>query len=109
MIKNLGPIRVKTIVGEPIHIASRTLMPVTRVTAALRHRGTVRQTTIEGRGQGWASIRPIAVIENRDGVERVFRIWDLTRVMLIQMAVLALVVPVIALVVIIANRLVRRP
>lgn len=109
MIKNLGPIRVKTLVGEPVHVASRTLTPVTRVTAVVRHRGTIRQTTVEGRGQGWASIRPLAVIETRDGLERVFRVWDVTRVLLIQMAIVALVVPIIAMVLIIVNRLVRRP
>ena len=104
---NTGPIRIETVRGEPIRVFDRTLTPVARVVSAVEHRGTIREAGIEGMGWGVAFVRPLQVIEERDGVECALPIQDVTGTVLRQMAIVAIVVYVVATVLIIANRLTR--
>ena len=103
----MGPIRVETVRGEPIRVYDRILTPVARVVSAVEHRGTIREAGIEGVGWGVAHIRPLQVIEERDGVERPLLIPDVTGNVLRQMALVAVVISLVATVLIIANRLTR--
>ena len=100
--------KIETVRAKPITVFGRTLTPVARVISVLGHRGTIRQTRIEGRGWGAVLVQPWAVIEMRDGVERVLPIKDITRSVLCQMGLVALVVPLVALVLIAAGRLGKR-
>ncbi len=103
----LGPFRVETVKGRAVTVFDRTLTPVARVVSGVRHRGTIRDSSLEGRGWGVALVRPVAAIETRDGVERVLPVDDVTRKLLGRMALVALATSAVAMVLIVANRLLR--
>jgi hypothetical protein len=97
-----SPCQVRTVRGTPIQVYGRTLTPVTRVVSVVRHRGTIRQGQIEGTGGGAAYVRPLAIIEAdnllaQDGDGRTVAIPDATATVLRQMAMMALVVPVLCI------------
>ena len=90
-----SPLQVKTIRGTPIRVYGRTLTPVARVLSAVRHRATSGAETIEASGWGFARTLPIALVEERNGKEKALPIPDRTRTVLGQMALVALVFPVL--------------
>jgi hypothetical protein len=102
---DLGPLRFETICGKPLAVFGRTLAPVVRAVSVTRHRGTIRSTRVDGRGNGTVLVRPLGVIETRDDVEQFMPISDLTSKILCQMALVALIVSIISLVLMVANRL----
>ena len=105
----IGPIKIETkiIHGSPIQALGRVLTPIARLVTAHRQRGTIRAASIEGRSWGVSLVQPLAVVEERDGRERVLLIPDRTRTVLRQMALVAVVIPVVAIALIAANRLAR--
>ena len=103
----LGPFRVETVKGHTVAVFDRTLTPVARVASWVKHRGTIRKASLEGKGWGVAWVRPVAVIETRDGHERVLLVDDVTHKLLGRMALVALAISAVAAVLILANRLFR--
>jgi hypothetical protein len=86
------PYRVETRRGEPIHVLDRTLIPVARVVSTAQNRGTIGKEALNGNGWVFVRARPLAVIETRRGHERVIRVHDVTRTILLQMALFCAVV-----------------
>jgi hypothetical protein len=94
-MRGSSPLQVKTVRGTPIKAQGRTLTPVARVTSAVRHRATIHADRVEGSGWGFARTQPTALVEERDGSSHTYRIPDRTRTVLGQMALVALLFPVI--------------
>jgi hypothetical protein len=106
-VRDIGPVRVETARGSSIRVLDRVFTPVVRLVNVRWHRGTIRKASVEGRGGGIVLVRPLAVVEERDGEERVVPIPDTTKTVLRQMAILAVVIPVLAILLIPANRLAK--
>ena len=104
---DIGPIKADIVRGSPIPVFDRVLVPVARLVSAHGHRGTVRAQSVEGIGWLVQSVRPLAVLEDRDGSVHALPIPDRTRTVLWQMALVALVVSLVAMVLIVANRAAR--
>ena len=108
------PMTIETVQGTPIEAYGRTFTPVARVISAFRHRGTVRAAQAGGSGWGVVLVIPLGVVESgqttseRDGEARTLPIPDRTGQVLQQMAILAIVVPILAWGLIWINRLLRR-
>jgi uncharacterized spore protein YtfJ len=100
-------LQVQTVRGTPIQVEDRTLVPVARVTSAVRHHATIGAGRIEGAGWGYAHTLPIAVIEEREGATRTAPIPDRTRTVLGQMALIALLFPALCAAVIAVARWLR--
>jgi hypothetical protein len=94
-MRGSSPLQVKTVRGTPIDVCGRTLTPVARVISAVQHRATIGAGQVEGSGWGFAHIQPIALTEEQAGTTRTHRIPDQTRTVLGQMALVALVFPVL--------------
>ena len=105
----IGPIKIETkiIHGSPIQVLDRVLTPIARLTTAHRQRGTIRAASVEGRSWGVSLVQPLAVVEERGGREHVLLISDRTKTVLHEMAIVAVVIPVVAIALIVANRLAR--
>jgi hypothetical protein len=105
----MGPIKIdaKIIRGSPVHVLDRVLTPIARLITAHRQRGTIRAASVEGRSWGVSFVQPLAVVEERGGREHVLLIPDRTKTVLRQMAIVAVVIPVVAIALIAANRLAR--
>jgi hypothetical protein len=102
---SIGPVKVSIIRGSPIRTLDRTLVPLARLVSAHGHRGIVRGDSVEGTGWRAEFVRPLAVVEDRGGTAHVLPIPDKTSTVLWQMALVAFVVPIMAAVLIVANRL----
>ncbi|MBN1934973.1 MAG: hypothetical protein JW934_09930 [Anaerolineae bacterium] len=102
-----GPIRLSVVYGEPIQMRGRTLTPVARVISGGSYAGTVREHGIEGRGWAAQIIRPIKVIEERDGEARTLVIPDITRKALSKMAIVSVAIAVVSIIVILVVRINR--
>jgi hypothetical protein len=106
-MSDIGPIRIETVQGSSVRVLDRVLTPVVRLVSVHWHRGTIRSASISGRGGGVVLVRPVAVVEERGGKERVIPVPDATRTILRQMAILAVAIPALAILLIVANRLTR--
>jgi len=82
---------VKTVFGDPIHENGRTVIPVAAVAYGMgfgggRGRGKADNSgsdTGEGAGGGGGmSVRPIAILDIRDGETKIRPVLDLTRLIL---------------------------
>ena len=63
-------LRIRTVRGEPISAGGRELIPVARVVAFGKASATVGSGQIAGVGGGFAWVKPLAVLEVNDAVER---------------------------------------
>lgn len=88
-------LQVRTVRGTPIRAQGRTFTPIARVTSAVKHRATIGADKIEGSGWGFAHTCPVALEEEREDAILTHPIPDRTRTVLGQMALTALVFPVI--------------
>lgn len=87
---------VKSVFGDPVQVDGRTIVPVAQVKYAMgmgMGRGT---STKDGQGEGSGgggggsvTVRPVAVLEVRDGAVKVTPIPDVTRLALAGVALLA--------------------
>lgn len=102
-----GPVRLSIVHGDPIEVRGRTLTPVARVIAGGSHTGTVREHSVEGRGWAVQIIRPIKIIEERDGETRTLIIPDITRERLRKMALVSIVVAIASIIVILVAKINR--
>ncbi|HIP95773.1 MAG TPA: hypothetical protein EYH32_00980 [Anaerolineae bacterium] len=102
----LGPVEVRTVLGEPIVIGERRLTPVVRVTSFVRRSGVVGTHRLSGWGVGAARLRPLAVIETTTAGTRRIPIRDETRATLLALLAVALALPfLLSLLVRLADRL----
>jgi hypothetical protein len=86
-------------------VRGRILIPVARVTTRVEHQGTVGTGGISGQGGGLVIVRPLALIEQRDGEELTWPIQDLTALVLRQMFLVAVLVATASVALILLNRL----
>lgn len=107
MIDRQGPLRMRIIHGEPVHVLGRTLTPIARIISGGEHEGTVRPGHVNGEGWAMASIKPLKVIEECDGRTRTLPIPDVTGEALRRMLIISVVVAVVSTVFIIINRISR--
>lgn len=87
-----GPIRAYTLYGEPITAYGCTLTPVARVIAGGSHIGSIGEKSLSGHGRAVQLIRPIQVIEERNGEKRTLPIPDVTREAVLKMTIIGVVV-----------------
>ncbi len=92
-----SPLQVKTVRGTPIQVYGRTLTPIARVVSAVRHRATIRQDGYEGSGWGAVWVVPLALVEREGASTHTTVIPNVTATVLRQMALVALVLPVLCL------------
>jgi hypothetical protein len=91
------PYRIETCQGAPIALPDRTLAPVVKVLSRAEHRGTVSEHAVSGQGWVFVSARPTHVIETRNGKLRTLPIRDPTSAALLQMALVSVLIPIVAL------------
>jgi len=72
--------------GEPIRVGQREIVPEAQVTWLMRRSGTVKMNGTSGRGGGWVSIKPKALIERGPGFTRRIPIRDETSRLLLGLA-----------------------
>jgi len=106
-MSNTARLLGRRVQGTPIHVYDRTLTPVVRVVSMVRRRGTIGQHSVEGVGGGFVCVRPVGVVERRNGETREVPIADVTGSMLRQMALVATAIPLVALALISFSRWIR--
>jgi hypothetical protein len=67
-------VRVDTVRGEPYQVHGRRLVPVARVLSLGKARATIGTRGLEGLGWGLAYVKPVALIEETPGGERLRRV-----------------------------------
>jgi uncharacterized spore protein YtfJ len=97
------PYRREIVRGTPIHIQGHTLIPVAQVVSLVRHRATIHDREIEGRGSGFVHVQPLHVIEVHEGRNRVLPVRDVTAQVIGQMALAAAIISLVSLVLVVAN------
>lgn len=102
-----GPVTVETMRGKPIPVLDRTITPVVRLVSATRHRGTIRKAQVEGEAWGVVLTRPVAIVEEWRGAARVLDIPDVTRRVLVSMALVGALFPLLSLVLVRVNQWMR--
>jgi uncharacterized spore protein YtfJ len=75
-VTKLGPVRVRTVRGDPYSADGRKLIPVVRIASFGRARATVGRHRISGRGGGFVWVRPVAMLEETPEGERPITITD---------------------------------
>jgi uncharacterized spore protein YtfJ len=73
-VAKIGPLQVKTVHGEPIHVDERVLIPVVRVVSFGQARATIGGTGYGGWGTGFVRVQPVAVLEETPHGRRRIRI-----------------------------------
>jgi hypothetical protein len=107
-MSEVGPFEVQIVRGAPIEVYGRTLTPVARVVVGRLRRGTIHEESVDGWGWAVRRVYPIQIRERRAGVERVLPVCDATKQVLRRMSVIAVTISVVAVILILANRLSRR-
>ncbi len=79
-------LRRRIILGEPIHVGQKEIIPEARVASWLRRSATVGMEGVWGWSGGWVDIQPTAVIERGPEGERRIPIRDETARLLIGLA-----------------------
>jgi hypothetical protein len=97
------PVRVTVIQGDPISVYGRTLTPVAKIVSGGGHEGTVREHRVEGWGWAFAHIKPLHIIEERNGETDKLLIPDATGEALRKMAILSVVVTVVSMILILVG------
>jgi uncharacterized spore protein YtfJ len=91
----LGPVEVRTVLGEPITVGGRRLTPVVRVTSLTRYKGMVGTRRLGGWGMGAVRLQPLAVLETTTAGTRRIPIRDETRATLLILLAMALALPLL--------------
>ncbi len=100
-----GPVRTEVVEGRPISVDGRELVPLVRVTRGARRQAQLRGDEVSAQGYGFVRMRPVAVVETDDSVEKRHAIHDETkRVMAWLMLVTALIPLLAALLIYVARR-----
>jgi len=86
--------------GEPIRVGARELVPVVRVTRRVERRAYVGADGVAGQGRGFVRLHPVAVVERSTTGERRFALRDRTVHTLIGLFLIALLVPLLAMVIV---------
>jgi len=102
-----SPLQIKTVRGTPIQVYGRTFVPVARVISLVRHRATVRKTGYGAAGGGAVWVKPLAVVEHDGGEAHTMLIPNVTATVLREMAIVALVLPMLCLAVVSLARWMR--
>ena len=86
--------------GEGVHVGERELVPVVRVTRRVERRAYVGADGVAAQGSGFVCMKPVAVVERNATGERRFPIRDRTVHTLAGLFLVALVVPLLAMVIV---------
>jgi hypothetical protein len=90
-----GPIASRIVIGEPVHVGGRELLPVVRVTTHGRRRAFIGSDRVTGQGRVLVSMRPLAVIERSQMGERQIRIPDRTAQLVGGLCLAAFIIPLL--------------
>jgi uncharacterized spore protein YtfJ len=85
----------RIIVGEPIHVGEREIVPVVRVTTHSQRRAHIGSGRVAGQGWAQVSMRPVAIIERSQGSERQIRIPDRTAQLIGGLCLAAFIIPLL--------------
>jgi hypothetical protein len=92
--------------GRPVRFGQRELVPVVRVESVVQRQALVSNRGLMGGGLGFVHLKPIAILDRRDGErERRIRIPDRTAQLIVGSLLVGLVIPLLML---IAVRMARR-
>jgi hypothetical protein len=89
------PWRTETIRGEPYLVGQRRLVPVARVVALGKAKGTVGTKRVGGWGGGFVRITPLSIQEQTTDGERTIAVTDGTATAVCSLFVTALVLTVL--------------
>ena len=90
-----GPVESRIVVGEPIQVGERVLLPVVRVTTHSRRRAFIGSGQVTGQGRVLVSMRPVAIIERSQMGERQIRIPDRTAQLVGGLFLAAFIIPLL--------------
>jgi len=88
-------VRTEVVRGKPIEAGGRAWVPLVQRTAGGQQKLFVGAHSQAARGMAFARLRPLGLLEQRDGAERFVAIHDQTRETLLGLLVVALVVPIL--------------
>lgn len=72
----LGPLRIRTIRGEPYYVQGHKLTPVARIVSLGNAKATIGTRRIRAHGGGFAWIKPLAILDETPEGERRIAITD---------------------------------
>ena len=92
--------------GRPVRFGHRELVPVVKVESVVQRQALVSNRGLMGGGQGFVSLKPIAILERQDGERlRYMRIPDRNAQLIGGSLLIGLAIPLLMLV---AVRMARR-
>ena len=104
-----GPLVTQLIEGDPLQVHGRELVPLVRMTTSVRRRASLHGDSVTGQGHGFVYMKPVAILD-RGEEERRHRIPSQTAHTMAWLAVVAALVPWLAmLLVYLARRVRERP
>jgi hypothetical protein len=92
-----GPLLTEVVEGNPLQIAGREVVPLVRLRGRMRRRASLRGDDVGGQGYGFIDIRPVALVDRRDGDEAYLRIPNGTVRAIGWRLLVALIVPWLAI------------
>jgi uncharacterized spore protein YtfJ len=107
VIEKQGPLMTEMIEGEPIRVGGRELTPLVRVTSRVQRQALVGSDRLTGQGWGFVRMQPVALLERSKEGERRISIQDETAQTLDRLFLAALVIPLLALIVLLARKISR--
>jgi hypothetical protein len=85
--------------GRPVRLGQRELVPVVRVESVVQRQASVGAGGLSGGGLGFVHLKPVAILERRDGAgERRMRIPDRTAQLIGGLLLVGFVIPLLMLV-----------
>lgn len=106
-VKKQGPLMTEVFEGKPIRIGGRELVPLVRVTSRVRRQALVGSSRVTGRGWGFVRMQPVALLERSEVGERRIPIQDETTQTLDRLFLVALIIPLLAAIVLLAHKISR--
>jgi hypothetical protein len=95
-VRERFPWKTELLMGDPIQVGQRQLIPVARVRSVVQRRVTFGTKASSGRGGGLVWIKPVAVVERHpDGSEEQIPISDETWIAIRMMLIGVLALPVL--------------
>ena len=89
------PLATKIVLGKPIPVGERELVPLVRTTTYVRRRAFVGRGQSSGQGEVFIHLRPIAILERSQAGERSIPIPDKTARLFGGLLLAAFIVPLL--------------
>jgi len=93
--------------GEPFCIGGRELVPLVRVTSRVRRQAHIGSSQLTGRGWGFVRMQPVALLDRSEAGDLGIPIQDKTTQILDRLFLIALIIPLLAALVLLACKISR--